>query len=107
MFYHFNQNNSGGSFDFDETAGITHHVVIEARSASEANEKAEALGLYFNGEGDCPCCGNRWSSQWWDEDGSDEPLVYGSAPNDPNLMRWMEAGKEVVVHYADGRMSWY
>jgi hypothetical protein len=27
MFYHFDQNNSGGLFDFDEADGITHHVI--------------------------------------------------------------------------------
>jgi hypothetical protein len=57
----YDQNNSGGSFDLDEN--ISHRVVIEAVSQSEARRKAKDLGIYFNGcdEGmDCPCCGDRW-----------------------------------------------
>ena len=73
MFYHYSQNNSGGSFDFDKEKGITHHVVIEAESASLADRRAESIGLYFDGEGDCPCCGNRWSEAY---EGTDVPSVY-------------------------------
>ncbi len=47
MFYTYNQNNSGGSFNLTET--LTHSVVIEADSSSEANDKFESLGGYFNG----------------------------------------------------------
>lgn len=58
-FYHFSQNNSGGSFDFDENSGITHHVVIEANSADHASARAQDIGIYFDGvrDGvDCGCC---------------------------------------------------
>lgn len=48
-FYHLSQNKSGGGFDFDEAAGITHNVVIEADSAEEATERAESIGCYWNG----------------------------------------------------------
>ena len=48
-FYHLLQSNSGGRFDFNEAAGITHHVVIEADSAEEATERAEGIGCYWNG----------------------------------------------------------
>lgn len=41
MFYHYSQNNSGGSFHFDKAAGITVHVVVEADSAQEADTIAE------------------------------------------------------------------
>lgn len=44
MFYHYSQNNSGGIFDFDRENGITHHVVIEAESASLADRRAESIG---------------------------------------------------------------
>jgi hypothetical protein len=60
MFYHFCQNNSGGSFRYNDALGITEHVVIEANSADEANEKAEQIDLYFDGclfGDDCSCCG--------------------------------------------------
>jgi hypothetical protein len=35
MFYEFNQNNTGGTWAFDERAGITHVVIVEADGAWE------------------------------------------------------------------------
>ena len=55
MFYVYRQNNSGGSF---RPPAI--NVIVEAPSAAEADTIAEGLGLYFDGAGDCPCCGDRW-----------------------------------------------
>lgn len=110
MFYHFNQNNSGGSFDFDESQGITHHVIIEADKAAYANADAESLGMDFSGAYDCPCCGNRWSEV--DEyDGKEEPHIYGNPVKDHIedrfFSRWMEPGKEICIHYKDGRKEWF
>lgn len=62
-YFEFNQNNSGGSFEVDEKAGIGHSVIIEANNAIHANAIAENIGIYFNGcdsGSDCPCCGDRW-----------------------------------------------
>jgi hypothetical protein len=89
MFFSFNQNNSGGSF-------IGPHVVIvEAETADEANEIAVAkAGVYFDGAGDCECCGRRWSETW--DDGADVPSNYG----DP-----VEASEFVQIIYADGRIE--
>lgn len=59
--YMYDQNNSGGSFVVD--LNLSHRVVIEATSETEAEEIALDLGIYFDGcnEGtDCPCCGDRW-----------------------------------------------
>ena len=113
MFYHFNQNNSGGSFDFDENRGITHHVVIEADKASYANADAEEIGIYFNGWAaglDCDCCGDRWR-EVWESDGKEVPTIYGEpvqeAINSKYFYPWMEPGKEVCVHYKDGRKEWF
>ncbi len=110
MFYEFCQNNSGGGFDFDEDSGITHHVIIEAASAEEANLRAERIGLYWNGceDGlDCSCCGDRWYPQFTDDKGSEVPEVYGQPMNALDLRKWMPDGKEVAVHYADGRIEWF
>ena len=114
-FFTFSQNNSGGSFDFDEEQGITHYVVIEARDAEDANVTAIMKGLYFDGcdNGmDCSCCGDRWSrvGQYWDEAGTDAPMVYEKpvAEYVPFLGRgWMKPGKEISVHYTDGRIEWF
>lgn len=68
-YYCFIQNNSGGSFQ--TTTGI--EVVVEAHSPEDANNRAENVGVYFDGASgedgaDCPCCGDRWSRiSDWDE----------------------------------------
>lgn len=61
MFYKFDQNNSGGSFDYNKN--ISAQVIIEAKNSKEADRKAKEIGIYFNGveDGfDCECCGDRW-----------------------------------------------
>ena len=99
-FYEFHQNNSGGSFVFNED--LSYKVIIEARSADEANRKAEEIGIYFNGcdDGtDCSCCGDRW----YPADG------YGASDTadtfiDPKWTWWTDKdGTYMVIHYLDGR----
>lgn len=115
MFYTYNQNNSGGHFHYDNTNGITHFVIIEAPDSIAANERAEKIGLYFNGcqKGyDCDCCGDRWypTSEYH---GDNEPSVYGQPVSDfvkGNYTRCSDFSKakgHIVVHYADGSVKWY
>jgi hypothetical protein len=106
----FSQNNSGGSFVLDKGRGLTHYVAIEARDAEHANERAQSIGIYFNGcddDRDCPCCGDRWYELWSDEKGSDEPEHYGTPLKSILVkeegekftpMAWMEDGFEAVIH---------
>ena len=54
-YYEYSQNNSGGSFT---KPAIT--VFIEADSPEAADVVAVKNGLYFDGDGDCECCGDRW-----------------------------------------------
>lgn len=109
-FYTFNQNNSGGSFDYDEQSGITHYVIVEARDLKDAVSRAEDIGIYFNGvyEGfDCDCCGDRWYEPYTDE-GSDEPEVYGEHPSKKKPSGFFKNGqKEIAIHYLDGRIEWF
>lgn len=112
MFYHYSQNNSGGSFDFNKQKGITNHVVIEADNANEADSIAENIGLYFNGcdEGmDCACCGDRWYNAYGE--GDDVPKVYsyilGVRNKKERGIGWMKDGYECVVHFKDGTKKWY
>jgi hypothetical protein len=91
-FFNFRQNNSGGSWDFDAANGIGREVWIEASSADEANGRAEAIGLRFNGVAlgfDCGCCGDRWNraAAWEDEEEPVEPWGPG------------------FVHHADGSIT--
>jgi hypothetical protein len=94
-FYEYRQNNSGGSFDIDDAAGIGVIVWIEATDDRHADSRAESIGIYFNGvddEMDCECCGDRWSEAWW-RDGEDKPLI--------DFM-WHDT---IYVHYMDGTIE--
>lgn len=106
MFFHFNQNNSGGSFDIDED--VAHNVIIEARDAHEANQKAESIGIYFNGVDDgrdCECCGDRWYSAWGE--GNAEPLIYGEPPEKHTDIFTLPGEPLCHVYYLDGRKVTY
>jgi len=114
MFFTYNQNNSGGGFAYDEKRGISHYVIIEADDAVEANDKAEGIGLYFDGDGDCPCCGDRWCAS--DKtDGTEFPSVYDeiiewgenvqeTMPGGQFMIKWMN-GYEGFVHYKNGDIA--
>lgn len=106
-FFNFHQNNSGGSFDLDEAAGITAYVIVEAADYDTAVAKAEEIGLYWGGVEsgqDCECCGDRWSTPWGG--GTEVPLIYGR-PVAEYGGRWMPEGKNVAVHFADGTVEWH
>lgn len=107
MFYSFRQNNSGGSFRIDPDAGISVNVIIEADSATEANERANEIGIYFQGvywEQDCECCGDRWDPVD-SYDASSVPSIYGRPIKDEGASistRWAGDSPEGFIHYADG-----
>ena len=101
MFYTYNQNNSGGRFIFKPKRGISHYVIIEANSGEEADERAEDIGLYFDGcsnGNDCRCCGDRWDRNY--EKGTDVPKVYGEEVFESN-----GDIADVYIHYLDGRVA--
>lgn len=110
-FFTYHQNNSGGVFHSDEQVAPV--VIIEAESAYDANDIALEVGIYFDGEGDCPCCGSRWQRAWDDEEGDDWPRIYGQSP-----LHYVEGGTyysrsrgtdtwEVIVYYANGDVYRY
>lgn len=107
MFYTFIQNNSGGEFDIDDS--VTTYVIVEADSADEANDKAESIGIYFDGvdeDRDCPCCGDRWDRAY-DDDATLEPAIYSSSPEESNK-GWVDKGKPYChVYYKDGSVKSY
>jgi len=108
MFYTFGQNNSGGSFAYDDKAGISEYVIVEAINRDQASAKAQDIGVYFGGvqDGqDCWCCGDRWSD-YADEEKT--PAIYGRPVAEGGLFnRWRENGPSVYVHYLDGTMKGY
>lgn len=115
-FYEFRQNNSGGSFEIDERAGISVLVIVEAENLSDAIDRAENIGLYFDGceKGmDCPCCGDRWYEPWKDEGTDvpthyDEPLALAEDAAFMTLGKWGIAWAgdkpEGYIHYANGQV---
>ena len=110
MFYEFSQNNSGGVFDHDEKRGIGHYVIVEADDWNDANDKAERIGIYFDGCAngmDCPCCGNRWSPMWEGTKGDPVPSHYGQPLRnykDTWGIIWENDG--VFIHYKNGNVDW-
>lgn len=104
-FFTFTQNNSGGSFTYDEGAGISHFVIVEADTAKEAIGRAEEIGLYFDGASDCQCCGDRWSDYLDERDAAEAPEIYGNPVGDYfetlNALKWI-TGYEGFIHYKDG-----
>lgn len=103
MFFTYRQNNSGGSFILDSNRGISVYVIVEAQSSDEADHKAEYIGLYFDGNGDCPCCGNRWTTAW--EEGTSEPRVYGEEILPSDVHNCGENHVNGYVHYADNTVK--
>lgn len=95
-FYTYSQNNSGGSFIINEERGITEYVIVEAHSHDDANGRAESIGLYFDGYGDCECCGNRWSEQYSYDSGTEIPEIYGKPASQ------YEYPGSVAIHYLNG-----
>ena len=97
--FHFCQNNSGGSFDIDDERGIGPQVWIEADDADHANYRAGRLGIYFDGVSkgrDCSCCGDRWYEAWSD-DGEDRPNL-----NQDFHFNWHDT---VYAHRSDGTIE--
>lgn len=105
-FYTYYQNNSGGSFDVDHRVGISQYVIIEADNASEADDRAVNLGLYFDGAWDCHCSGDRWGSAYDPHDATEEPEIYGESATAWSKFRggWV-TGPDTYIHYADGRIT--
>lgn len=99
VFYTYDQNNSGGRFSLDDM--VTVAVIIEANSDREADFRAEEVGIYFDSDRDCPCCGPRWSKAW--RDGTEVPEVYGQAP-EMRSSYWVHDAKQAhcYVYYLNG-----
>jgi hypothetical protein len=89
----FRQNNSGGSFTVNND--VDTNVIVQAHNADEANELAQRVGIYFSGVADgidCECCGDRWSTIWSNDEGTDVPSIYG------HPVDWQHAVKPSKSH---------
>lgn len=99
MFYTYRQNNSGGRFIQDKS--VAGYVIIEASNLGEAHDKAEDVGIYFDGcdKGrDCPCCGDRWSRY---ADAARKPKIYGKEPIKEVGTNYF--GLYCIIYYKNGK----
>lgn len=96
-FYTLDQNNSGGYFERDEQDGIAEYVFIEANNPEEARERAEDITCGYTNF--CPCCGERWYINFDENDGHDEPTIYGKSITKLKKGMFRE---QAYIHYLDG-----
>ena len=100
MFFGFTQNNSGGWFEVDDSAGIGPEVWIESNNLDHAIRRALEIGLYFDGlqtGRDCSCCGARWSKPWEEDESEDLPHI------DPKYdFNWHDTD---YIHTLDGTIK--
>ena len=95
--YRFWQNNSGGRMKPPAVV-----VYVEALDPKHANARAKDIGLYFDGEGDCSCCGDRWHTADVSDEQGEEPteevLRFGSFGTDkvPEAVK-LRLGESVPV----------
>lgn len=94
-FYTYRQNNSGGSW-----LGPAKYVIVEGVDAEDANKRAQEKGLYFDGAGDCSCCGSRWSEAH-ESDGESEPKIYDEPAK--SYTEECFSNETARIFYADGR----
>ena len=99
----FIQNNSFGVFQIDRKGGIAEVVIIEANDRDHAIERADDIGIYFEGCArglDCPCCGDRWD----EPECYDEPKVYDEPVRTySRFFKWTNL--PLAIHHMDGRIE--
>lgn len=104
-FFCFDQNNSGGRFDCDSEKGIGPYVIIEAFDAIDANLRAENVGIYFDGDRDCSCCGHRWREAYGK--GDEVPSIYGQDVSEGiYVSEWVPSSDgPAYIHFLDGTLK--
>lgn len=104
-FYTYIQNKTGDIYSHNEK--LAQNVIIEAANAYTANKQAEEIGIYFDGNGDCTCCGNRWQAFDITDSGTFYPEIYGEIVDylyKPEYNETEETIKTVIVYFEDGRI---
>lgn len=99
-FYHFRQNNSFGAF---QEPGI--NVYVEAFSPEDANDRATAHGIYFDGVSndiDCDCCGDRWYTQYRDAKGMTRDEVEADIFETTRYFTYDREAERFVIITLDG-----
>lgn len=102
-FFTFSQNNSGGYFIINDD--VASYLIIEAQTADEAVNKMNDITADYSEY--CSCCGKRWSDWMYDDDGTDEPMVYDTKVKEKSPGRIF--GGSTIIYYYDGTKEklWY
>lgn len=100
-FYTMDQNNSGGYFEIDQNDGICEIVVIESINTKDASNKAVDLTECYSDY--CVCCGERWDVDFYDDDGTDVPMLYGKEITDDYSGTMFRS--RVAIHFLDGTIK--
>lgn len=99
-FYTQDQNNSGGHFYVNDD--VSHYVIVEADSESQALEIFEDIVEPYSSY--CECCGTRWSSSYWKDDIGDKPVICGEDMENYESSYYR---KEAIIYYLDGTKKRY
>ena len=93
-FYHYRQNNSGGSFISPAV-----NVYVEADDVEEANKIFVTIdGCYFDPDykRDCECCGTRWNEPYDENGHSNIYEVYREIDKDNTVSQTWGSLKELT-----------
>lgn len=84
---------------------MAHYLIIEAVNVDDAINKMYDITEDYSEY--CECCGERWSSWIDDDDGKDEPMVYGKKVKEERPDSW--PGGSTIIYYYDGTVEklWY
>lgn len=102
-FYRYRQNNSGDDYTINLKKGLGPIVYVEAVDADHANQRAQNLGIYFDGVHggmDCECCGDRWDTASERDAAKAEDIN----ENKQNVYGFLEH-PEYYIHLLDGRIE--
>jgi len=97
-FWTVTQNNSQGVFDDKPEHGIGYGLCVEAYSAAEAEDKMRRIVNGYAQGPYCPCCGERWYISLYEDEGTDEPMLYDK----PLEGGW---GMRSYVHHLNGQIA--
>ena len=101
-FYTYTQNKTGGIYSYNDK--LAKHVIIEADDAYTANNTASELGIYFDGNGDCTCCGKRWDEYNITNAGTFYPEIETQQIDYTYKPEFTETNiLTVIVYFKDGR----
>jgi hypothetical protein len=99
-FWTVSQNNSGGEFHANPKHGIGYALCVEATDEQHAARRMQQItaDAGYDQSDDCPCCGDRWSFDYFMDAGTETPELYGK----PLCGKWRLPS---YVHYLDGRIE--